>query len=73
MKLKDFMDKRKLKVADLALMFRVSPMSVYRYLKGELPASTVMARIVHETGGLVGISDLIPEDTSTIQDTGTQG
>lgn len=68
MKIKEFMEKRGLKPEDLARMFGCSLMSVYRYINGKPPSAKYMARIVHETGGLVGISDLITDKASTIQD-----
>ena len=73
MKLSEFLEKRKMSKSDAADMFGVSPMSIYRYLSGEIPNSRVMARIVQETGGLVNISDLIPGNPSTIEHTGTKG
>lgn len=73
MKLSEFLEKRKMSKADAADMFGVSPMSIYRYLSGEIPNSRVMARIVQETGGLVNISDLIPGKSSSVESKASEG
>ena len=44
-------------IKGLADLLNVHIVSVHRYLKGELPSNKVLARIIKESDGLVGIED----------------
>ena len=57
MTLSDFMTKRGMTPGQLAVLLGVHVVSVYRYLRGEPPSNKVLARIIRESGGLVGSED----------------
>lgn len=59
MKLSEFMQKRGMTPGQLAVLLGVHVVTVYRYLHGEPPSGKVLAKIIRESGGLVGSEDFV--------------
>lgn len=62
MKLNEYLSKYRINPVEFAVRCKVSPASVYLYLKGRKPHQKIAERIEQESDGLVTVSELRGKD-----------
>ena len=62
MKLKDFLEKYRIHPVEFAVRCKISPASIYLYLKGRKPHQRTAERIEKASDGVVSVMELRDED-----------